>query len=90
MMIRVGSFVTPVGITILIPHPATIKTAAAAAARFKADVSGNIGLGVQLYITGAFSMRIDYRQYLYASETGGLAYPAELTVGFSLWTAAPK
>ncbi len=56
----------------------------------KFDVSGNLGLGVRLYLTRSLSIRMDYRQYFYPAETGGLAYPAELTLGVSVWTAAPK
>jgi outer membrane beta-barrel protein len=56
----------------------------------KIDISGSVGLGARLYVNDLFSMRLDYRQYFYPSESGGLAYPAEITLGFSLWTPAPK
>ena len=56
----------------------------------KVDISGSVGLGARLYITDLFTIRLDYRQYLYPSHSGGLAYPAEITLGFSIWTPAPK
>ena len=56
----------------------------------KFDPSANIGLGVRLYLTDLVSLRFDYRQYFYPAETGGLAYPAEITLGVSFFTAAPK
>lgn len=57
---------------------------------FKADVSGNLGLGVRMHLSEMLSFRVDYRQYFYPSEAGGLAYPMEFTVGVSLWTDAPQ
>jgi len=60
---------------------------------FRADVSGNLGLGVRMHLTDMLSLRLDYRQYFYpaASEAGGgLAYPMEITLGVSLWTEAPQ
>ena len=68
----------------------TVTDSQSKATNSKFDVSGNLGLGVRLYLTRSLSIRMDYRQYFYPAETGGLAYPAELTLGVSLWTAAPE
>ncbi len=56
----------------------------------KIDVSGNIGLGVRFYLSEALSLRLDYRQYAYPAETGGVAMPVEITLGVSFFTAAPQ
>ena len=56
----------------------------------KVDVSGNVGLGMRLYFNDLMSMRIDYRQYFYAAEGGGISHPAEVTAGVSIWTQGPQ
>ena len=56
----------------------------------KIDVSGNVGLGMRLYFNDLMSMRIDYRQYFYAAEGGGISHPAEVTAGVSIWTQGPQ
>jgi outer membrane beta-barrel protein len=56
----------------------------------KVDVSGNVGLGMRLYFNDMVSMRIDYRQYFYAAEGGGISHPAEVTAGVSIWTQGPQ
>ncbi len=59
----------------------------------KVDISGNVGLGLRFYLTEDIAMRFDYRQYFYPADPesgGGLAHPVELTLTFSLWTAAPQ
>ena len=56
----------------------------------KTDVSGNVGLGVRLYFNDLVSMRIDYRQYFYPAEGGGISHPAEITAGVSIWTQGPQ
>lgn len=56
----------------------------------KIDVSGNLGVGFRLFFNDTVALRLDYRQYFYPAETGGVAYPAELTLGVSFFTAAPK
>jgi outer membrane beta-barrel protein len=63
------------------------------ATNFQLDVSGNLGLGVRWFLNDFLSLRLDYRQYFYPADSsagGGLAYPVELTLGVSLWTAAPE
>lgn len=56
----------------------------------KVDISGNIGLGMRFYLSEDISVRFDYRQFFYPAEGGGLSHPAELTLAFSFWTAAPE
>jgi len=56
----------------------------------KIDPSGSVGVGIRMFINDLFSVRLDYRQYFYPASTGGVAYPAEITLGFSMWTDAPK
>ena len=56
----------------------------------KVDPSGSFGLGVRMFVNDMFAIRLDYRQYLYPASTGGVAYPAEMTLGVSMWTSAPK
>jgi len=43
-----------------------------------------------LYFNDLMSMRIDYRQYFYAAEGGGISHPAEVTAGVSIWTQGPQ
>ena len=67
--------------------------------QLRPNMSGNVGLGFQLYLNQLISLRFDYRQYFYpaakicnggACKGGGLAHPAEFTVGVTLWTEAPE
>ncbi len=53
------------------------------------SVYGEIGLGVQLYLTRSWALRIDYRHYFYPAAGGGTSMPAEFTVGFGWFTKAP-
>ena len=54
------------------------------------SVYGEVGLGVQLYLTRSWALRIDYRHYFYGAAGGGTSMPAEFTVGFGWFTKAPK
>jgi outer membrane beta-barrel protein len=54
------------------------------------NVAGNVGLGFRIYALDWLSVRFDYRQYFYAAEVGGVAKPAEFTMGVSFFTAAPE
>ena len=54
------------------------------------DIAGNVGLGFRVYLLDFMSLRVDYRQYFYAAETGGIAKPAEFSLGVSFFTEAPK
>lgn len=56
----------------------------------KVDVSGNVGLGVRFFLNDFVALRFDYRNYFYPAETGGVAFPVELTLGVSFFTSAPK
>ena len=56
----------------------------------KVDPSGSVGLGIRMFIDDMFAVRLDYRQYFYPADTGGIAHPAEMTLGVSMWTSAPK
>lgn len=60
------------------------------AKKAKIDVSGNVGIGMRLYFNDMISMRVDYRQYFYPAETGGVSHPAEITVGVGFWTEGPR
>jgi len=54
------------------------------------DISGNVGIGMRFFLSDSIALRFDYRQFFYAAEAGGLAHPAELTLGVSFFTAAPE
>jgi outer membrane beta-barrel protein len=68
--------------------------------KLRPNMSGNVGLGFQLYLTDFLSMRFDYRQFFYPAaqicdegggcKGGGLAHPMEFTLGVNLWTSAPE
>jgi outer membrane beta-barrel protein len=54
---------------------------------------GNLGAGMRFYLTDWVALRLDYRQYFYVSgkdEYNGLSWPAEITLGVSFFTSAPK
>jgi len=54
------------------------------------SVYGEIGLGVQLYLTRSWALRLDYRHYFYKAAGGGTSMPAEFTIGFGWFTKAPQ
>ncbi len=56
----------------------------------KIDIAGNIGLGMRVFLSEQLALRLDYRQYFYPAEGGGLSHPAEVTLGVSFFTAAPE
>ena len=56
----------------------------------KVDIAGNIGLGFRIFLLDFMALRFDYRQFFYAAETGGVAKPAEFSLGLSFFTPAPK
>ena len=56
----------------------------------KIRVAGNVGAGFKFFITDWFGIRIDYRQYFFQKFTGGVAYPAEISLGFSFLTPGKK
>ena len=54
------------------------------------SIYGEIGLGVQIYLTKSWALRFDYRHYFYRAAGGGVSMPAEFTLGFGWFTAAPE
>lgn len=56
----------------------------------KYDVYGDVGTGFKFFLTDTLALRLDYRHYFYPAEGGGVSYPAEITLGFSVFTSAPK
>ncbi len=57
----------------------------------KGRVAANVGLGAMVYLSQLFAVRIDYRQFVFqfAGGGGGVSYPAEITLGLSVFTKAP-
>jgi len=60
------------------------------AEKSKYSVYGDIGAGFRFYLSGSTALRLDYRHFFYPAEGGGVSFPAEITLGFSLFTSAPK
>lgn len=66
----------------------------------KPTIYGEIGLGVQIYLSKSWALRLDYRHYFYKAvrfnsdgsydRKGGTSMPAEFSIGFGWFTAAPK
>lgn len=56
----------------------------------KYSVYGNVGAGLRFYLSDSSALRLDYRHFFYPAEGGGVSFPAEITLGFSLFTSAPK
>lgn len=54
------------------------------------DIQGNLGTGFRFFILDWLALRVEYRHYLYQSSKGGVSYPAELSLGVSFFTSAPK
>ena len=54
------------------------------------NVQGNIGLGFRLFLLDWLALRVEYRHYVYWAHTGGVSFPAELTLGVSFFTSAPQ
>jgi len=72
-----------------------VATDSGAAAKRRIDVGGNAGATVRLYFLDFMAIRIDYRHYFYAArntndDIRGLSFPAEISMGLSLFTSAPK
>ncbi|GMV43485.1 MAG: hypothetical protein AMXMBFR64_52010 [Myxococcales bacterium] len=53
-------------------------------------IAGNVGAGAAGFVNDWLAIRIDYRHFFYEFQGGGLSYPAEITLGVSFFTAAPK
>lgn len=56
----------------------------------KVDIAGHLGLGFRFFLSDSVALRADYRQFFYAADGGGLSHPSEITIGVSLFTAAPE
>ena len=60
------------------------------------DMAGNVGFGFRVFLSDWISIRTDMRQYFYPAwdpqgeATSKVAHPFEVTLGVSLWTAAPE
>jgi outer membrane beta-barrel protein len=55
--------------------------------------SGHLGLGFRFWLHEHVTVRLEYRQFFYPADQaagGDLAYPAEFTLGVSLYTQAPE
>lgn len=48
-------------------------------------VEGALGAGFNFFINDMFSIRLDYRQYLFQKAGGGVSNPSEITLGFSVF-----
>lgn len=54
------------------------------------DVAGLAGLGFHFYLTELLALRADYRHYVFKAYDGGVRFMGEITLGFAVFTAAPK
>jgi outer membrane beta-barrel protein len=59
------------------------------------DVGGNVGATARVYLTDFLALRVDYRHYFYAARDAqdnsrGVSFPAEISLGVSFFTSAPK
>lgn len=54
------------------------------------DVSANVGAGFKFMILEWLGIRVDYRQFFHKKFAGGVAFPAQITLGFSFFTAAKR
>jgi outer membrane beta-barrel protein len=79
------------GVDLIWTHVRTVSEDAG-----RADVGGDAGLCVRLYVTDWAAVRLDYRQFFYPAlpadqdGKGGVAYPGEFTLGFSVFTSAAE
>ena len=60
--------------------------------RSEIAVAGNAGVGAMMYLLDYLALRLDYRHYFhqFQGKSGGLSFPAEITLGVACFTAAPK
>lgn len=47
---------------------------------------GIIGAGFRFFLTNNFTLRVDYRQFIFQKVNGGVATPSEITLGVSFFT----
>ena len=48
---------------------------------------GNAGLAALFYLGERFALRVDFRQFFYPANSGGVSFPISTTVGLSYFTA---
>lgn len=53
----------------------------------KYDAQGNIGLTWHFYMSQRWALRMDYRQFFYPKEGGGVSFPIAASVGLTFFTA---
>ncbi|MCB9738816.1 MAG: outer membrane beta-barrel domain-containing protein [Deltaproteobacteria bacterium] len=53
----------------------------------KYDAQGNAGFTGLFYLSNRFALRVDFRQFFYPAEGGGVSFPISTTVGLSYFTA---
>ena len=56
----------------------------------KIDANGNVGACGLFYLSENWALRVDYRQFFYPKEGGGVSFPISATLGLSYFTAAPE
>ena len=54
------------------------------------DANGNVGATGLFYISNNWALRLDYRQFFFPKEGGGVSFPIATMVGVSYFTAAPE
>jgi outer membrane beta-barrel protein len=48
-------------------------------------VEGSLGAGFNIWLSQMFSIRIDYRQFIFEKAGGGVSNPSEISLGFSVF-----
>ncbi len=48
-------------------------------------VEGSIGCGLNIWVIDWFSIRIDFRQFIFEKAGGGASHPSEISLGFSFF-----
>ncbi len=56
----------------------------------KIDANGNVGFSGLFYLSENWALRVDYRQFFYPKEGGGVSFPIATTLGLSYFTEAPE
>ena len=56
----------------------------------KIDANGNVGACGLFYMSDNWALRVDYRQFFYPKEGGGVSFPISATLGLSYFTDAPE
>jgi outer membrane beta-barrel protein len=46
---------------------------------------GVLGIGFNFFLSEDFSLRLDYRQFIFEKAGGGVSNPSEITIGFSVF-----